>query len=45
MSMQHDHQHLNAILETTLTAAFANWSTSEQDIPLIIDALERCARA
>lgn len=25
-------------------AAFANWSTREQDIPLILDALEQCAQ-
>jgi hypothetical protein len=27
-----------------IRAAFVNWSTSEQDIPLILDALEQCAR-
>lgn len=27
-----------------IRAAFVNWSTSEQDIPIILDALERCAR-
>ena len=26
-----------------IRAAFANWSTSERDMPLILDALERCA--
>jgi glutamate/tyrosine decarboxylase-like PLP-dependent enzyme len=26
-----------------IRAAFVNWSTSEQDIPVILDALERCA--
>jgi glutamate/tyrosine decarboxylase-like PLP-dependent enzyme len=26
-----------------IRAAFVNWSTSEQDIPIILDALERCA--
>ena len=26
-----------------IRAAFANWSTSERDIPVILDALERCA--
>jgi glutamate/tyrosine decarboxylase-like PLP-dependent enzyme len=26
-----------------IRAAFVNWSTSEQDIPLILNALERCA--
>jgi len=26
-----------------IRAAFANWSTSERDIPIILDALERCA--
>ncbi len=28
-----------------IRAAFVNWSTSEQDIPLILNALEECARA
>lgn len=28
-----------------IRAAFANWSTREQDIPLILDALERCVEA
>lgn len=28
-----------------IRAAFANWSTSEQDIPLILDALEQCSQA
>ena len=27
-----------------IRAAFANWSTGEQDIPVILDALEQCAR-
>lgn len=27
-----------------IRAAFANWSTSEQDIPLVLNALETCAR-
>ncbi len=27
-----------------IRAAFANWSTSEQDIPLILKALEECAK-
>ena len=27
-----------------IRAAFVNWSTSEQDIPLILNALEQCAR-
>ncbi len=27
-----------------IRAAFANWSTREQDIPLILDVLEQCAR-
>ncbi len=27
-----------------IRAAFVNWSTSEQDISLILKALERCAR-
>jgi hypothetical protein len=26
-----------------IRAAFVNWSTSEQDIPVILGALERCA--
>src|SRR5262249_42574926 len=26
-----------------IRAAFVNWSTSEQDIPIVLDALERCA--
>jgi glutamate/tyrosine decarboxylase-like PLP-dependent enzyme len=26
-----------------IRAAFVNWSTSEQDIPLILNALEQCA--
>jgi hypothetical protein len=25
-------------------AAFANWSTGEQDIPIILNALEECAK-
>ena len=28
-----------------IRAAFVNWSTREQDIPLILDALEQCAQA
>jgi len=28
-----------------IRAAFANWSTREQDIPLILDALEQCVEA
>jgi len=27
-----------------IRAAFVNWSTSEQDIPIILNALEQCAR-
>ncbi|MDQ2888235.1 MAG: pyridoxal-dependent decarboxylase [Chloroflexota bacterium] len=27
-----------------MRAAFSNWSTSEQDIPLMLSALEKCAR-
>jgi len=27
-----------------IRAAFVNWSTSEQDIPLILNALDQCAR-
>ena len=29
--------------KAAIRAAFANWSTSEKDIPVILDALERCA--
>jgi len=29
--------------KAAIRAAFENWSTSERDIPVILDALERCA--
>ncbi len=31
--------------QPAIRAAFSNWSTSEQDIPLLLNALEECARA
>jgi glutamate/tyrosine decarboxylase-like PLP-dependent enzyme len=30
--------------QPAIRAAFSNWSTSEQDIPLLLNALEECAR-
>jgi glutamate/tyrosine decarboxylase-like PLP-dependent enzyme len=30
--------------QPAIRAAFSNWSTSEQDVPLLLNALEECAR-
>lgn len=30
--------------KAAIRAAFANWSTSERDVSIILEALERCAR-